>query len=325
MMTSVPQIRSVDVLVVGAGLAGLLAARVLRERGLDVHLIDKGRSPGGRLATRRIGEGRADTGAQFFTVRDPDFGDEVTGWHERGWVSVWSRGWGAAQDGHPRYCATDGFAALARHLAEPLSLTLDRRVTRLHRLAGGWEVETEDGARQAAQALIVTAPVPQAIALLEASDLAVPAALRAVHYAPCLAGLFQIEGGTSLPEPGAVQQVSERISWVCDNQRKGISPEARLLTVHASPGFSAEAQVWTDGEVLAALWSDTEPLCAGARRLGQQLKRWRYAQTLQPYPARAACLVVDPPLVLAGDGFGEARIEGAARSGQAAADLVYPA
>jgi hypothetical protein len=323
-MISVPQARSVDVLIVGAGLAGLSAARVLRERGLDVHLIDKGRSPGGRLATRRIGEGRADTGAQFFTVRDPDFGEDVAGWHERGWVSVWSYGWGAAQNGHPRYRATGGFATLARRLAEPLSLTLDRRVTRFHRMAGGWEVETDDGVRQATQALIVTAPVPQAIGLLEASDLAAPAALRAVHYAPCLAGLFQIDGGTGLPKPGVLQQVSERISWVCDNQQKGISPEACLLTVHASPGFSVEAQAWTDDAALAALWGEIEPLCAGARRLDQQLKRWRYAQTIQPYPARAVCLVADPPLVLAGDGFGEARIEGAARSGRAAADLVYP-
>ena len=43
------------VVVIGAGLAGLTAARGLVERGFDVVAIDKGKSPGGRVATRRIG------------------------------------------------------------------------------------------------------------------------------------------------------------------------------------------------------------------------------------------------------------------------------
>ena len=43
-------------IVIGAGIAGLLAARQLAEAGRDVTVLDKGRGVGGRLATRRIGE-----------------------------------------------------------------------------------------------------------------------------------------------------------------------------------------------------------------------------------------------------------------------------
>ncbi|NBW91636.1 MAG: FAD-dependent oxidoreductase, partial [Actinobacteria bacterium] len=43
------------IVVIGAGLAGLMAAQELHREGHHVVLIDKGRSPGGRLATRRIG------------------------------------------------------------------------------------------------------------------------------------------------------------------------------------------------------------------------------------------------------------------------------
>src|SRR4051812_5903801 len=69
-----------DVLIVGAGLAGLMAGHVLADAGKRVVLLDKGRSVGGRMATRRIGGGLADHGAQFFTVRDPEFGKFVERW-----------------------------------------------------------------------------------------------------------------------------------------------------------------------------------------------------------------------------------------------------
>ena len=108
-----------DVIIVGAGLAGLMAGRVLTDAGKRVLLIDKGRSVGGRMATRRIDGGLADHGAQFFTVRDPEFGGFVERWMTEGWVFEWSRGWStgslaaAANDGHPRYAAHGGMNALA--------------------------------------------------------------------------------------------------------------------------------------------------------------------------------------------------------------------
>jgi predicted NAD/FAD-dependent oxidoreductase len=53
----------VRIVVVGAGLAGLTAARSLVAGGHDVLVLDKGRSPGGRMATRRIGGATFDHGA----------------------------------------------------------------------------------------------------------------------------------------------------------------------------------------------------------------------------------------------------------------------
>ena len=61
------------VAVVGAGLSGLVAAKRLADSGRSVVVIDKGRSVGGRLATRRIHDATLDHGAQFFTVRSAEF------------------------------------------------------------------------------------------------------------------------------------------------------------------------------------------------------------------------------------------------------------
>ncbi|MEM1053678.1 MAG: FAD-dependent oxidoreductase, partial [Pseudomonadota bacterium] len=60
-----------DTLIIGAGMAGLSCGTALAAGGIDVCLLDKGRGPGGRMATRRaeIG-GQAvsfDHGAQYFT------------------------------------------------------------------------------------------------------------------------------------------------------------------------------------------------------------------------------------------------------------------
>ena len=46
---------SLDVLIIGAGMAGLTAARALVEAGCRVRVVDKGKAPGGRLASRRMG------------------------------------------------------------------------------------------------------------------------------------------------------------------------------------------------------------------------------------------------------------------------------
>ena len=69
-----------NVVVIGAGLSGLMAAKSLQVQGHKVLVVDKGRSVGGRLATRRIGTATLDHGAQFFTVRSEEFAKHVDAW-----------------------------------------------------------------------------------------------------------------------------------------------------------------------------------------------------------------------------------------------------
>ena len=84
------------VVVVGAGLAGLVAARELAADH-EIVVLDKGRSVGGRLATRRIGDARLDHGAQFFTVRSEAFRSQVDEWLSRDVARVWCHGFAGAR------------------------------------------------------------------------------------------------------------------------------------------------------------------------------------------------------------------------------------
>ena len=113
------------VVVVGAGIAGLMAAQTLVKNSHDVVVVDKGRSPGGRLATRRIDDATLDHGAQFFTVRDPLFKSHVEKWIASGVVTEWCRGFDSAtqnNDGFPRYRGVRGMTDIAKHLANGLDV-----------------------------------------------------------------------------------------------------------------------------------------------------------------------------------------------------------
>mgnify|MGYP003336186047 FL=1 len=65
--------QTADVLIIGAGMAGLTAAVELKRAGRRVLVLDKARGVGGRLASRRIDGATFDHGAQFITARDPRF------------------------------------------------------------------------------------------------------------------------------------------------------------------------------------------------------------------------------------------------------------
>lgn len=320
-----------DCVVIGAGLSGLLAAQQLQAAGWRVTVLDKGRGVGGRMATRRIGNGVLDHGAQFFTVRDERFGKLVADWQQMGLVAEWARGFADASgqphdDGHPRYCGTTGMTAIPKYLAQDLDVQVNIRVKSIEDNEAGWHIITDDGQHFHTGALVLTPPVPQSLALLDAGSVQLPPATRhaldQIAYHPCLAVLALLDQPARIPSPGAVQLDSEPIRWIADNTQKGISPNAQAITIHGAPGFSRDH--WDADRTRAG----QKLLDAAANWLGDarvttfQVQGWRYSQPVETYPE--PCLVVEglPPLVFAGDAFAGPRVEGAALSGMAAADAL---
>ena len=56
-------------IIIGAGMAGMAAARTLVNANLPVLVLDKGRGISGRMATRRWGDATFDHGAQYFSAK----------------------------------------------------------------------------------------------------------------------------------------------------------------------------------------------------------------------------------------------------------------
>lgn len=322
-----------DVVVVGAGLSGLMASCRLVDAGLDIIVVEREPVPGGRLATIQSEVNRADIGAQFFTVRTSEFQSVVDRWLAEFKVAEWSRGWpdGSSADtvdGYPRYMATDGFGALANYLSDGLPIRKETNLQAVLADDDRWLIRARDGWECTSKVLILTPPIPQSLALLKSGGARLPevgfAALEPIDYAPCLCGVFRVEGELLLPEPGALQRPGCSISWIADNRRKGLGGgETGLCTVQAN----AEASVsrWEDPDEVILSWMGVELmswLAPGSRISPTTLKRWPHATPLATYPARCLELQLPAPLILAGDAFDGPRVEGAALSGLAAADAA---
>lgn len=317
------------IVVIGAGLSGLIAARDLNAHGFEVTVLDKGRGVGGRLATRRIGSPAAaviDHGAQFFTVRSPDFAREVQEWQRAGVVREWCRGLGD-DDGHPRYIGVDGMTSIAKHLAHGLDVRTNTLVFAIRRgNSSPWDVVLDDATVLPTQAVIVTCPLPQTYSLLVSAELEIPQALVSSDYDRTLALLAVLDRPAAIGRHGGWQNPNPVFSWIGDNHAKGISP-VPAVTFHASPQWSLDH--WDDDHEHAheALKSAAAEFIPDRRIVTSEFKRWRFAtpKSLWPEPCHAAVVESEHGLgviALAGDAFAGPKVEGAALSGAAAAVRV---
>lgn len=317
-----------DVLIVGAGIAGLVAARALHGQDIPVLVVDKEERVGGRIVTEHIGGGWADTGAQFFTARDPLFQKTVDQWLAEQLIFEWTTGWvqgssgDVTDDGHPRYAAYEGLNAVCRRLAQDIPIHKSIQIESILTDGEQWTAVDDSGDTYTSSALILTPPVPITLSLLEditlsQEDLTI---LQGITYAPTISGVVHIEGQALIPKPGAIQNPGERIHWLADNQLKGISPAAKTLTVHLKPEIS---QLWwlsPDEELKGAIQREIRPfLEPKATIIDVHIHRWPHALPTNLHTERTLVARDLPPLAFAGDAFDGPRVEGAALSGLAAA------
>lgn len=318
--------KETDVLVIGAGISGLLCAKKLKDAGARVCVLDKGRGLGGRMATRRMAGGRLDHGAQFFTVRDPRLQEMVDGWLDAGVIKEWFRH--SPEDsnpnGYPRYCGVHGMTDIGKHLAADLEVHRESRVTELARDIDKWAAICDNGTVFSAPYMVVSAPLPQALSLLDTSGIDYAGgdapALRRIRYAKGLATLAILDGPSKLPPVGHVRLSVSPLSWIADNQMKGISPAVSAITIHADAEF-AEAHWDSPDEVRGPLMIEAAQPWLGSEVLDYKCHRWGFTTPLNPWH-EAQYTNAAIKLTLAGDAFGGARVEGAAVSGLEAAEAV---
>ena len=315
-----------QVLIVGAGISGLMAARELKKNGYQVVVLDKGRGLGGRMATRRMGGARLDHGAQFMTTRQPAFAAIIEEALAAGVLRTWFQHGVMDRDpaGHPRYCGIHGMTDLPKYLARQLKVLCSQHVCKLQRNGSWWQAEVANGEFFEAQHLLLTAPLPQALELLATAEFDFFGSdvddLKSINYDKGLATLVLLDGPSGIPHAGALPLSIGPLSWIGDNTQKGISPNVSAVTLHADAAFAA--RYWDAPDTVRG------PLMLEAARPYlqsnvQEYKCHRWGFTLPKNPWHQPCYHrPEYALTLAGDAFGGPRIEGAALSGLAAAKAI---
>lgn len=308
--------------IIGAGLSGIIAARELVRQGHVVELIEKSRSVGGRLATRRISDGRADHGAVYFTVRGEELEREVQSWMNANWVRVWYA------DPYPRYVAIDGMNALAKRLAEDLTVQLNERVENVQLEEDGTVTVKTDVTTRSYDQVVMTAPLPQSFDLLGDLAVDVEPALRRLVYSPTFVGLFECAGDVQIGEDGILdQELVPGVLKIVDNRQKGISATP-LVSVYMEEAWSEDWYERPEAETLAEIERLFREEVGDINLVSKQLKRWRYAQAKDVWH-EPFYQVSRHPIYLAGDVFleaddpsGRTRFESAYLSGLRVAETI---
>lgn len=261
-----------NVAIIGAGVAGLAAARALVDGGWRVTLFDKGRRPGGRLATRRVAGFTFNHGCQFFSARDPAFAAAV---------APFSAAWPLA--GADRYAGVPDMAAIALGLAAGLDVRSGAHVRGVSREAGGWRLHFDGLAEGPFDRLILAIPAPQAAVMLDGIGHPFEAELDAVHMAPCWAVLLGFDGAADENLAKASGPPDAAVSWmVRENARPGAADSPVSYTLHASAVWSTAHLEDSAEAVVAAMTAQCE-LAGHASYAAAH--RWRYALADKPLDA----------------------------------------
>ena len=324
-----------DVAIVGAGISGLICAQQLHQAGYRVVVMEKSRGLGGRVTTRRLQDTCADRGLSYLIPAGELTTSFVELWKTQNLVTVWTDtvhefradlGLKAVK-GAPLYISPNGMSEVARFLAKDLEIQLDRRVVGLSLIDGCWHLQVENSNTEiVANAVVVAIPAPQALTLL--APIAAPVvldSLRRVEFSSCISLIAGYAANMPLPPWQAVTVMDDdTLAWIGLDSSKRPGKRSPVFVLHSSAKF-AQAYIDTEdlqpvGQQLLNHASKLLPELANPDWL--QVDRWRYA--FPTVPLADNCLNIDTPqpIVCCGDWCGGINLEGAMRSGMAAAEQI---
>ncbi len=298
-------------------MAGLTCARRLVDNGREVVVFDKSGDIGGRLATRRREALWWNHGAPSVQARSAGFLSLLE--------ALQARGSAAAVTGEAvaRFVGRPYMRELLRPLADGLDCRFGSPVARLEAAGGRWRLALHEDETAGAEfdAVVLTVPAPQALALLTASGLPVPAGLEAVRMSPCWTLLTaHADAQPGLRRLGQSEAIER--STVTDLGPQG--PTTCVL--HAPAAWSAD-RLERDADALAlALYAVLCAVCPADLPAPDYLAahRWRYARASTPL-GRDCLWLPDQRLGLAGDWCPGGDAEGAHASGLALAERILAA
>ena len=332
-----------DVLIVGAGIAGLSCARRLHDAGLTVTLLEKSRGIGGRCATRRV-EGQAvDHGVAFYHGSDPDFlealrdaaPDELLdGWPHKVQGSGRPCQPRSFHPGEGRLAFADGVTCFPKALARDLDIQFEHRVAALESVGERIAMTSGDGREWEASAIVLALPSPQAQRLIRPLTERIEGLRsfdRVLDMTATVACLTVIAGYDEAQRPDwdmCYPEESEMIQAISHDSSKRRDASGDILVYYAYPTWSQQAIDDEPERWGAALLAEAGRLLGpwAAEPSWSQNHRWRFSRA-EGGPALKEPLYLNPAahakIGIAGEAFAPGGgVQGAWRSGNRMAELL---
>lgn len=269
--------------IIGAGMAGLTAARLLQEAGAEVTVFDKSKGTGGRLASRSLENGWLDHGAPYFSADSGEFDNFLRQRVAPEVLVPWQaeiKGELTA-DEQLRYVGVPRNSAVTRALLGSLNFQPSTRIARLVRTEAGWQLFNDGESLLGCwQQVVIAVPAPQALALVrDIPELAEP--LSSVRMEPCWVAALQTDCvAESLAEVTLAPHPDLR--RVTQNSAKPGRNNKGVYLVQATADWSREYLEESPTEVgtrLRKLFLSLLPAAADCDLL--LTHRWRYSFTEQ--------------------------------------------
>jgi len=239
---------TVPIAIIGTGIAGLSAARALKDAGHVVQLFDKSRGSGGRMSSKRSDAGSLDMGAQYFTARDRRFVNEVQRWQANGCAEQWkpqlynfkSGQLTPSPDEQIRWVGTPRMSAITRALLDDLPVQFGCRITEVFQGKHHWNLLDADGESHGPFShVIIATPAPQATALLAAAPKLASVA-AGVKMDPTWAIALAFDKPLDTPMEGCFVQDSP-LDWLARNRSKpGRDTTLDTWVLHATSTWSKQ-------------------------------------------------------------------------------------
>ena len=329
--------------IVGAGMAGIGAARLLKMHSHDVTLWEKSAHVGGRVGTYRLEQNNQatffDHGAQNVKMSNRVLDSELdaAGFSERVLIGAPT----CLRDGsqvlppdkeanaEPKWTGKSGMRTMPQFLAQDLDVRLDARISRLQRDNDSWILRDDNNrVLDSVERVIITLPAPQAADLLEASD--EPNAerierLRRVQYSRCLSVLLRYEVPSDDLDFYALlsKDRSAPLLWLARENAKGFVPDNATALI-AQLGHEISCDLWDESDQKIVRQTANWIHEIDARFVSPTwsfIKRWRYSQPRNTIGFEDANAPEDRVLVC-GDGLSQARVPDAYESGKLAANWL---
>jgi renalase len=310
--------------VVGAGIAGLTAASNLAKYGYNVTVFEKSQEPGGRCATKHENDFRFDYGAQYFTVSNEQFKNQVDVWLEKKIIVEWPAqlintdgdNLDEVNNRTKLYVGFPGMNAITKAMAQSLNVHYETGITGINFQQNQWHLEASSPYKfDPFDILILSMPPSQVYSLLP-DYVPVKKAINKTTMLPCWAVMAVFDYLIPVNYDGAFVSESA-LSWICRNNSKPGRPDEETWILHASAEWSQEHLEDNNDEIIASLLMEFKRITSFSdyKLLFSSAHRWRFAENDINYGEES---VWDPEnhIGFCGDWFSESKIEGAYLSGK---------